>query len=123
MNSCKQLEKEGFEVTYLDVGKEGIVDPKDVAKALRPETVLVSIMYANNEIGTIQPIREIAKVIRNFKKNGDNLGGLNQNFSRFHPSGETRRAPTRLKILLCLALMRLFRIFILTLAKRRAIWI
>ena len=68
LNSCKQLEKQGFEVTYLDVGKEGVVNPKDVAKALRPETVLVSIMYANNEIGTIQPIREIAKVIRSVKK-------------------------------------------------------
>ena len=70
LNSCKRLEKEGFEVTYLDVGKEGVINPKDVAKALRPETILVSIMYANNEIGTVQPIREIAKVIRIFKKNG-----------------------------------------------------
>src|SRR3989338_6129496 len=70
LNSCKRLEQEGFEVTYLDVGKDGVVNPKDVAKALRPETILVSIMYANNEIGTDQPIREIAKVIRIFKKNG-----------------------------------------------------
>src|SRR3989338_6909050 len=70
LNSCKQLEKEGFEVTYLGVGKEGVVNPKDVAKALRPETILVSIMYANNEIGTVQPIREVAKVISTFKKNG-----------------------------------------------------
>jgi len=70
LNSCKQLEKEGFEVTYLDVGKEGVVNPKDVEKALRPETILVSIMYANNEIGTVQPIREIAKAIRIFKKSG-----------------------------------------------------
>jgi len=68
LNSCKQLEKEGFEVTYLDVGKEGVINPKDVAKALKPETILVSIMYANNEIGTVQPIREIAKAIRDFKK-------------------------------------------------------
>ena len=70
LNACKQLEKEGFEVTYLDVGKDGVVNPEDVKKALKLETILVSIMYANNEIGTIQPIREIAKVIRNFKKNG-----------------------------------------------------
>src|SRR3989339_1679600 len=68
LNSCKRLEKEGFEVTYLDVGKEGVINPKDVAKALKPETILVSIMYANNEIGTVQPIREIAKAIRDFKK-------------------------------------------------------
>jgi len=71
LNSCKRLEKEGFEVTYLDVGKEGVVNPKDVAKALKPETILVSIIYANNEIGTVQPIKEIAKVIRNFKKQGE----------------------------------------------------
>lgn len=68
LNTCKFLEKQGVEVTYLGVGKEGIVNPKDVASALRPETVLVSVMYANNEIGAIQPIKEIAKVIRNFKK-------------------------------------------------------
>src|SRR3990167_1541823 len=70
LNSCKRLGKEGFEVTYLDVGKEGVVKPEDVKRALRPETILVSIMYANNEIGTVQPIREVAKVIRSFKKNG-----------------------------------------------------
>ena len=81
LNTCKFLEKKGFEVTYLDVGKEGIVNPKDVAKELKPETILVSIMYANNEIGTVQPIREIAKMIRNFKKK--NIGSAKQNFSRF----------------------------------------
>ena len=79
LNSCKRLEKEGFEVTYLDVGKEGVINPKDVAKALKPETILVSIMYANNEIGTVQPIREIAKVIRDFKKKSE----AKPNFSRF----------------------------------------
>lgn len=67
LNSCKFLEKNNFDVTYLDVGKEGIVNPKDVEKALRPETILVSIMYANNEIGTIQPIAEIGKIINNHK--------------------------------------------------------
>ena len=86
LNSCKRLEKEGFEVTYLDVGKEGVINPKDVDKALRPETILVSIMYANNEIGTVQPIREIAKVIRDFKKKGV-IGVAKQNFSRL-PAGE-----------------------------------
>ncbi|MDO8493485.1 MAG: cysteine desulfurase family protein [bacterium] len=64
---CRQLEKEGFEVTYLPVSKEGIVDPEDVKKALRPDTFLVSVMYANNEVGTVQPISEVAKVIRRFK--------------------------------------------------------
>jgi len=80
LNSCKRLEKEGFEVTYLDVGKEGVVKSEDVKRALRPETILVSIMYANNEIGTVQPIREIAKAIRDFKKI---LGVEKQNLSRF----------------------------------------
>mgnify|MGYP001606623376 CR=1 FL=1 len=67
LHPLKELEKEGVEVTYLDVGEEGIVNTEDVKKALRPETVLVTIMYANNEIGTIQPIREIAKIIQEFR--------------------------------------------------------
>lgn len=60
-----QLEKEGFEITFLDVNKEGFVNPKDVASALRKDTTLVSIMYANNEIGTIEPILEIGKILKN----------------------------------------------------------
>ena len=68
LNVCKQLEKEGFEVTYLPPDKNGIVSAKRVEKALKPNTILVSIMYANNEIGTIQPISEIADVICNFRK-------------------------------------------------------
>jgi cysteine desulfurase len=64
LNSIKFLEKNGFNVTWLDVGKEGIVDPKDVERALKPNTVLVSVMYANNEIGTIQPIKEIGKILK-----------------------------------------------------------
>ena len=67
LEPCAQLEKEGAEVTYIKVGKEGIVDPKDVEAALKENTVLVSIMYANNEIGTIQPIMEIAQAIRSYK--------------------------------------------------------
>ncbi len=66
LHPCQQLEKEGFEVSYLDVGKDGIVNPEDIKKALRPETILVSIMYANNEIGTVQPVAEIGKIIREF---------------------------------------------------------
>ena len=63
LNAYKELERHGFKVTYLDVGKEGIVDPHDVKKALKNETILVSIMFANNEIGTIQPIAEISKIV------------------------------------------------------------
>ncbi|MCI6621233.1 MAG: aminotransferase class V-fold PLP-dependent enzyme, partial [Firmicutes bacterium] len=60
----KKLEKEGFEITFLDVGEKGIVSPAQVEKAIRPDTALVTVMYANNEIGTIQPIREIGAVCR-----------------------------------------------------------
>ena len=67
LDSCRQLEKEGFAATYLPVGKDGLVEPEAVKKAIRPETALVSIMYANNEIGTIQPIAEIAKAISEFR--------------------------------------------------------
>ena len=64
MNTCEFLEKNGFEVTYLDVDEFGTVDPEDVRKAIRPETTLISVMYANNEIGTIEPISEIGKIAR-----------------------------------------------------------
>ncbi len=74
LEPCQQLTKEarlpdgqGFDVTFLDVGANGVVNQEDVKKALRPETILVSIMYANNEIGTIQPIAEIGLEIRNWK--------------------------------------------------------
>ncbi|HXG33347.1 MAG TPA: cysteine desulfurase family protein [Bryobacteraceae bacterium] len=62
--TCAQLEREGVEVTYLPVSSEGLVDPDDVRRALRPETVLVSVMHANNEIGVIQPLSEIARITR-----------------------------------------------------------
>jgi len=64
MQSCKLLEKMGFKVTYLNVDKNGIVNPKDVEKAITKQTILVSIMNANNEIGTIQPIAEIGKICK-----------------------------------------------------------
>ncbi|MFT3775543.1 MAG: IscS subfamily cysteine desulfurase [Minicystis sp.] len=65
LDTCKRLEKEGFEVTYLRVGKDGLVDPDDVAKAITDKTILVSVMLANNEVGTVQPIAEIGKITRN----------------------------------------------------------
>ena len=61
---CEKIRKEGFEITLLDVGEKGIVSPAQVEKAIRPDTALVTVMYANNEIGTIQPIREIGAVCR-----------------------------------------------------------
>ena len=64
LHTCEALEKEGFEVTYLDVYENGLVRPQDVAAAIREDTALVSVMYANNEIGTIQPIPEIGKICR-----------------------------------------------------------
>lgn len=63
LDSCRALEKEGFAVTYLDVGRDGLVRVSDVQKALRPDTILVSIMHGNNEIGTIQPIKEIGRLL------------------------------------------------------------
>ena len=62
LHTMKALEKEGFEVTYLDVTSKGLVTPESLAAAIRPDTTLVTIMYANNEIGTIQPIPELAKL-------------------------------------------------------------
>jgi len=62
MHTCKDLEKAGIPVTWVRVSKDGVVDPDDIRKAIRPETVLITIMHANNEIGTIQPIEEIARV-------------------------------------------------------------
>jgi cysteine desulfurase len=64
LDTCKRLEKEGFEVTYLGVGTDGRVDPDDVKKALTDKTILVSVMLANNEIGTVQPLEEIGKLTR-----------------------------------------------------------
>lgn len=64
LHTLKKLEKEGFEITLLDVGEKGIVSPAQVEKVIRPDTALVTVMYANNEIGTIQPIREIGAVCR-----------------------------------------------------------
>ncbi len=65
LHTLKRLEKEGFEVTLLDVHENGIVDPKELENAIRPDTCLVTVMCANNEIGTLQPIREIGEICRN----------------------------------------------------------
>ncbi len=68
LNTAAQLEKEfGFEVTRVPVDRRGVVNPDEIAQAITPRTVLISTMYANNEIGTIEPIREIAKIARDRK--------------------------------------------------------
>jgi len=64
LHTCEYLEKFGFETTYLDVDKYGMIDLENLKNSIRPDTILISIMYANNEIGTIQPIDEIGKIAR-----------------------------------------------------------
>ena len=64
LDTCKRLEKEGCEVTYLPVGTDGLVDPEQVKNAITDKTILVSIMLANNEIGTVQPLEAIGKITR-----------------------------------------------------------
>lgn len=67
INACKFLEKNGFEVTYLKPDAEGFISPEDVKNAITDKTILVSIMFANNEVGTIEPIKEIGKICRERK--------------------------------------------------------
>lgn len=64
LETCKQLEKEGFEITYISVDENGIVDLEELKKSIKPTTILMTIMFANNEIGTIQPIEEIGKIAK-----------------------------------------------------------
>lgn len=68
LNTCKALEKKGIAVTYLDVDHDGKVDPDDVIKNLRDDTCIVAVMYANNEIGTIEPIAEIGEKIKQYNE-------------------------------------------------------
>ena len=64
LNTCKYLEKHGYEVTYLNVNEEGFISPIELEKAIRKDTVMVSVMMANNEIGVIEPIKEIARICK-----------------------------------------------------------
>lgn len=64
LNSCSYLEKLGYEVTYLDVDETGFLNPEQVKNAIRPDTTLISVMFANNEIGTIEPITQIGRIAR-----------------------------------------------------------
>lgn len=67
LHTCEYLEKHGFEITYIPVSSDGFVNPEDIKNAIREDTALVTIMYANNEIGTIQPIEEIGKICKEKK--------------------------------------------------------
>ncbi|MDF2870186.1 MAG: cysteine desulfurase NifS [Anaerocolumna sp.] len=64
LHTCEALEKKGFEVTYLDVNEDGVIKLEELKKAIRPTTILISIMAANNEIGTLQPIKEIGEIAK-----------------------------------------------------------
>lgn len=64
LHTCEYLEEHGFEVTYLDVDEQGIVKLEELKKAIRPTTILISVMFANNEVGTIQPIKEIGEIAK-----------------------------------------------------------
>jgi len=64
LHTCEYMEKHGYEVTYLPVDADGLVDPDDVKKAIRPDTMLITIMMANNEVGTIEPVKEIGAIAR-----------------------------------------------------------
>jgi cysteine desulfurase len=64
LSTCKHLQKEGFEVTYLDVDKDGLIDLEELKKAITPKTILISVMYANNETGVLFPIKEIGQIAK-----------------------------------------------------------
>ncbi len=70
LETCRQLEREGVAVTYLPVDHNGLIDSEEIQRQLRPETVLVSVMHANNEVGTIQPLKQIAAIVQAARKNG-----------------------------------------------------
>lgn len=67
MDSCRFLEEQGFDVTYLPVQTNGIVDLEELKRAIRPDTVLVSVIMVHNEIGVIQPVKEIGQICRDKK--------------------------------------------------------
>ncbi len=64
LDTCKRLQKQGYEVTYVSVGKDGLVDPDDIRKAITDKTILISVMLANNEVGTVQPLAEIGRIAK-----------------------------------------------------------
>ena len=93
LESCRQLEKEGFVVTYLPVDEKGQVRAEDVASALRPETILISVMLANNEVGTILPVRPISVELDKYKKQ---QGRILTNYPYLHT--DSSQAPNYIDI-------------------------
>ena len=93
IESCKRLEKEGFEVTYLSVNSDGTISVDDIKRSLRPETILVSVMLANNEIGTIFPIRQIGVEVSKYKKEQNRISA---SYPYFH--SDASQAPNYLDI-------------------------
>mgnify|MGYP001248581654 FL=1 len=88
-NVCEQLKKDGFEITYLPVNSSGRVRVEDVKNALRDDTILVSVMHVNNEVGTIQPIEEIGQLLKNYPKvffHVDNVQGVGKVALDYHRS-------------------------------------
>ncbi len=77
LHTCNNLEKQGFDITYLPTDKYGMVNKEDVLSAIKENTILVSVIYANNELGSINPIQEIGEAIKNYK-------GKNSQFPLFH---------------------------------------
>ncbi|HEV2169761.1 MAG TPA: cysteine desulfurase family protein, partial [Candidatus Binatus sp.] len=67
LEACEAAEERGIEITWLPVASSGIIDPEDVRRAIRPETILITVMHANNELGTIQPVEEIGRIAREAK--------------------------------------------------------
>lgn len=92
LEPAKKLESQGFEVTYLDVDKNGLVKISELKKFLRKDTILVSIMYANNEIGVIQPVGEIAQTIKNFREK------FNSEYPLFHSDACQAAGALNLKV-------------------------
>lgn len=93
LESCRRLEKEGFEVTYLPVDENGLITADQVASELRPETILVSVMLANNEIGTVLPVRQIGVALRKYKKD---KGRIISEFPYLHT--DASQAPNYLNV-------------------------
>ena len=109
LESCRFLEKRGFEVSYINVNKDGIVDLEELERTIKPTTILISIMFANNEIGTIQPIEEIGKIAKRnniiFHSDAVQAAGntpidvRKMQIDMLSMSGHKKKAPKRIGIL------------------------